>query len=241
VASVAAVPVPSRAAVPSASPSPIAAAPAEAPLPVVETDRVLDEYFESLNAAFDSVGPGVPPAALVDAPPAAPVTKAARRRGDSLDEYFNRLSSAFEQAKPADPPHTLPDGFDDFHEERRVPTVDALVGGSRAQDAGSTNGSANGHATGHSNGAAPGHNGHERARNPIVDALEAMLGRPEPTPSQPSLPGLPDLHMNGNGTDSSDENLADAVTERVLERLLPEITATVQRLVQEEVDRLHQH
>jgi hypothetical protein len=32
--------------------------------------------------------------------------------------------------------------------------------------------------------------------------------------------------------------LPTAVTERVLERLLPEITATVQRLVQEEVDRI---
>jgi len=49
------------------------------------------------------------------------------------------------------------------------------------------------------------------------------------------------VHTNGNGATPAAGNLADAVTERVLERLLPEITATVQRLVQEEVDRIRQH
>jgi hypothetical protein len=29
----------------------------------LETDLALDEYFESLNAAFESVGPAIPPAA----------------------------------------------------------------------------------------------------------------------------------------------------------------------------------
>jgi len=233
VPSVAAVPV--QPPVPAPSSSPVAAAvPAEEPVP--ETDLVLDEYFESLNAAFDSVGPAISPASLVDTPPAPPTTDAPRRRGDSLDEYFDRLSTAFEQAKPAEAPHALPDGFDDLLEARRVPTVEALVGGSKAPDDRSTNGQANGAVPVHN-----GHNGHERARNPIVDALEAMLGRPEPALSQPSLPGLPEFNTNGDGADASGETLADAVTERVLERLVPEITATVQRLVQEEVDRLQRH
>jgi hypothetical protein len=69
-----------------------------------------------------------------------------------------------------------------------------------------------------------------------------MLGVPEPMLSQPTLPGLPEP-ANGNGASLNGANgdLAAAVTERVLDRLLPEITATVQRLVREEVDRLRQH
>jgi CheY-like chemotaxis protein len=213
------------------SPSPVAvAAPAEEAAAAIETDLALDEYFESLNSAFESVGPTIPPAVPVDAP--LPVVDAPRRRGDSLDEYFDRLSTAFGQAKPADAPHTLPDGFDEVLEERRVPTLDVLVATHKAPDHG------NGNGNGHVNGAAAPLNGHERSRNPIVDALEAMLGRPEPVLSQPTLPGLPDAYAVGNG---AAPDLADAVTERVLERLLPEITATVQRLVQEEVDRLRQH
>src|SRR6185503_9547583 len=44
------------------APSPVAVAastpvPAAEPTPAVETDLALDEYFESLNAAFESVGP----------------------------------------------------------------------------------------------------------------------------------------------------------------------------------------
>jgi hypothetical protein len=169
------------------------------------------------------VGPAIPSAAAVTLEAAPSVVNAPRRRGDSLDEYFDRLSNAFEQAKPADAPPTPPRGLDDLLEERRVPTVDALVG------------SPNGHV----NGSAGALNGHEKPRNPIVDALEALLG-PDPVLSQPTLPGLPEVHANGNPASTSSENLADAVTERVLERLLPEITATVQRLVQEEVDRIRQ-
>jgi len=216
------------------SPAPLAAvAPAEEPAPVLESDLALDEYFESLNAAFESVGPAIPPAApaTVEAPPS--IVSAPRRRGDSLDEYFDRLSTAFEQAKPADVPPTPHDPFDDLIEERRVPTVEALVGGPKATDVAIPNG--------HVNGSAPALNGHERSRNPIVDALEAMLGRPEPVLSQPTLPGLPEVHTNGNGASPAAGDLADTVTERVLERLLPEITATVQRLVQEEVDRIRHH
>ena len=216
------------------APAPLAAVPpAEERGAILESDLVLDEYFESLNAAFESVGPAVSPAAPVTLDVTMPVVGAPRRRGDSLDEYFDRLSTAFEQAKPADVPPAPPDAFDDLLEERRVPTVEALVGSHKASD--------NGASSGHVNGSAAPLNGHERLRNPIVDALEAMLGRPEPVLSQPTLPGLPEVHTNGNGASPAAGDLADTVTERVLERLLPEITATVQRLVQEEVDRLKQH
>jgi CheY-like chemotaxis protein len=238
------VPRPVERLAPRSEPQPVAApvavaasapAPAAEPAPAIETDLALDEYFESLNAAFESVGPATPvrgPASSDSGDQSLPIDMPRRRSGDSLDEYFDRLSNAFEQAKPADAPHTLPDSFDDLVEERRVPTVDALVG-HKATDHGTGNG--------HVNGTAAALNGHEAVRNPIVDALEAMLGRPEPVLSQPTLPGLPELpevHTNGNGGAPVRESLADAVTERVLERLLPEITATVQRLVQEEVDRL---
>ena len=219
-------------------PEPVAsAAPPETPVPapaaaaVLETDLALDEYFESLNAAFDSVGSGAPPAAVVEDAPVR-IAEPPRRRGDSLDDYFDRLSTAFEHARPADAPHTLPDSFADFIEERHVPTVEALVGSSKPSDNG-VNG-----VKGHVNGNATALNGHDRPRNPIVDALEAMLGHPEPLLSQPTLPGLPDVHGNGNGAAPAGDGLADVVTERVLERLLPEITATVRRLVQEEVDRI---
>jgi CheY-like chemotaxis protein len=210
------------AAAPEPEPAPAKATP---PAAAFESDAALDEYFESLNAAFDSVGPAIPPATLVDTPPAS---DAPRRRGDSLDDYFDRLSNAFEQSKPADVPQTLPDGFDEPLEERRVPTLDALVSSPKVSE--------NGHA------APSGLNGH--TRNPIVEALEAMLGHPEPLPLQPTLPGLPEAYVNGtghgalNGANVSGDGLADAITERVLERLVPEITATVQRLVREEIDRI---
>ena len=227
-------PEPQPVAPPAPAPAPLAAAaPAEERGAVLESDLALDEYFESLNAAFESVGPAVSPAAPMTLDVPMPVVGAPRRRGDSLDEYFDRLSTAFEQAKPADVPPTPADAFDDLLEERRVPTVEALVGSHKGSDIAG--------ATGHVNGSATALNGHDRVRNPIVDALEAMLGRPEPALSQPTLPGLPEVHANGNGASRAPEDLADAVTERVLERLLPEITATVQRLVQEEVDRIRQH
>jgi len=219
--------------------TPVAAAPAQpaqpAPVkptaPVLDSDAALDEYFESLNAAFESVGPAIPPATLVDTPPAQTGDAPNRRRGDSLDDYFDRLSNAFEHAKPADAPHTLPDVFEELIEERRVPTVEALVGTAKISENG----------TSHVNGTATGVNGHERPRNPIVDALEAMLGHPAPVPTQQTLPGLPEGYANGNGASAPDGDLEDAVTERVLERLVPEITATVQRLVREEVERLQRH
>jgi CheY-like chemotaxis protein len=225
----------------SPRPEPLTPVAAEAPIPetpqVLESDSLLDEYFESLNAAFESVGPAPSPATLVDTAP--PVVDAPRRRGDSLDDYFDRLSNAFEQTKPTDARQSVHDSFEEFIEERRVPTVDALVGAPKPLE----NLQDNGHGNGNGHGSANGLNGH--ARNPIVDALEAMLGVPEPMLSQPTLPGLPEPQgrANGNGAslNGANGNLADAVTERVLDRLLPEITATVQRLVREEVDRLRQN
>lgn len=106
-----------------------------------------------------------------------------------------------------------------------MPTLDSLVGGPHA---------------------APKMNGHHEAlpRNPIVEALEAMLAAPgaaPAVPAQPTLPGRPDAPARPAGSGSQRSDLADAVTERVLERLVPEITATVQRLVQEEVDRIRRH
>jgi hypothetical protein len=184
---------------------------------IVESDAALDEYFESLNAAFESVEPAGPPATTAD----TPAVEASRRRGDSLDDYFDRLSNAFEQGKPAEVPHPPADAFDEAIDERRVPTVDAVVAGPTP---------VNGHST------PSGLNGH--ARNPIVEALEALLGHPEPQPLQQMLPGLPETHGTGNGASAPHSDLADSITERVLERLVPEITATVQRLVHEEIDRL---
>jgi len=209
----------------------MAIAPAAAAPPAEQTDAALDEYFESLNAAFDSVDPGTPAVTIVDTPvaePAAPTTVSHvshRRRGDSLDDYFNRLSTAFDHVRPADALDTPPDAFDEPIEEHRVPTVDAIVGTKPPER---VNG--NGHV-----------NGHGTFRNPIVDALEAMLGRPEPVLTQPTLPGLPEFSRDEEGPAATHEDLADTVTERVLDRLLPEITATVRRLVQEEVDRLQRH
>ena len=253
--SVAAVAV--QAAVAAAAPAaPMAAAPPPAvgTEPPFQGDPTLDEYFESLNSAFESVGHAAPAAAAASdrpvfetAPPppasgpdrsirASAPPGAGRRRGDSLNDYFDRLSTAFDHAKPTGTPHQLPDGFDELLEEPRVGTVDALVGAQRAPDG-------DGHANGNGSHAAPHRvNGHGDAapRNPIVEALEALLRSPDDaagSPSQPTLPGLADGAVRANDAPGRGE-LADAITERVLERLLPEITATVQRLVQEEVDRI---
>jgi CheY-like chemotaxis protein len=166
---------------------------------IVESDAALDEYFESLNAAFDSVGPAAAPVAAADAPEAPP-TDAPRRRGDSLDDYFDRLSSAFEQSRPADEPKAGAESADDASDDSRVPTVDALVSSPKVSV------KVNGH------GPRPDLNGH--ARNPIVEALEAMLGHPEALPQQQMLPGLPETHTNGDGASASaaPSNLADCVT-----------------------------
>jgi len=231
-----------------------AAAPADDPVvsPVVgdssfETDLALDEYFESLNSAFESVVPVRTPNAIETASPVAPPTAARdaavepaavvlaerhRRRGDLLDDYFDRLSTAFEPARPAGATDPLPETFDELLDDPQVPTIEALVG--VASGAESTGQTAHGRATvtvaratGHTDG----------ARNPIVAALEAMLRVEEPAPAaQPTLPGLPSLDSSTEPAARSD--LAEAVARRVLERLVPEITATVQRLVREEVDRV---
>jgi hypothetical protein len=249
-------------AAPASMPAPSPVAVAAAPEPPAETsafdgDLSLDEYFESLNAAFDSVGhppersiPPVIDVAPVFTPPAPPpdVTASrtvpdgrapghARRRGDSLDEYFDRLSTAFEQAKPADAARPLPDGFDELLDEPGVATtVDALVGVRAGHDTkgGGTRHGANG--TPHPGARVNGH-GHteSHSRNPIVAALEALLAEESPASDaavQPLLPGLPEFPV-----ETPRSELADAVTQRVLERLLPEITATVQRVVREEVER----
>jgi CheY-like chemotaxis protein len=215
---------PAPAAPPVQTPSP---APMPAMFSTEQTDAALDEYFESLNAAFDSVDAGAPAATIVNAPavdPAPPATQQ-RRRGDSLDDYFDRLSTAFDQVRPPDTLDTPPDAFDEPIEERHVPTVAAIVGMKVPEK---MNG--NGHV-----------NGHGAPRNPIVDALEAMLGRPASVLTQPTLPGLPEFSRDEEGPPATHEDLADTVTERVLDRLLPEITATVRRLVQEEVDRLQRN
>src|SRR5687768_2288466 len=100
---------------PAAPASPPTAAPIQESATVLESDTALDEYFESLNAAFESVGPAIPPASVVGTAPAhtfegsaasdngsphaASPPDAPRRRGDSLDDYFDRLSNAFEHTK----------------------------------------------------------------------------------------------------------------------------------------------
>lgn len=218
------------------------AAPGIAPPSVLQTDLALDDYFDSLNLAFESVGQaGTPSIAEIAEPPIFEVLRPApvdppdrsngataphplRRRGDALDDCFDRLSTAFEQAKETSAPHPFDEGFDELVDDRRVPTLDSLVGGPHA---------------------APKMNGHHEApRNPIVEALEAMLAAPgaaPAVPAQPTLPGRPDAPARPAGSGSQRSDLADAVTERVLERLVPEITATVQRLVQEEVDRIRRH
>jgi CheY-like chemotaxis protein len=256
------------------------------PHPVAVTaggeDLLLDDYFESLNAAFASVGraqasgaasPAADTLASVAAAvddihddateehdgldPAGPTSaeRAPRRRGDALDEYFDRLSNAFEQVKPAGASHEAPNGLDEVDRDH-VPTVEALMG--RAHEAG--NGAGNGNGTGH---------GHPRSpswrtdaaealdrrdgppRNPIVDALEALLAAPvapapappvpASMPTQPTLPGLPDIFAADLLDVPERPDLADEVAQRVLERLVPEITAAVQRVVHEEVERIKRH
>ena len=237
----------------AAAPAPVLSAPSSAvePAPVFQSDLALDDYFESLNSAFDSVGHAPPPPVAVaetpafDAAPRAPHvepvertngTTPGRRRGDSLDDYFDRLSTAFEQAKPAGTAHQLLDGFDELLEESRVPTVDALVG---ARPMAETNGNG---ASSHT--ATPPINGHANtSRNPIVEALQAMLAAPDAAPlgAASPAPGLPEGPSRSHGAAPAGGELADAITQRVLERLVPEITATVQRLVQEEVERFRRH
>jgi hypothetical protein len=250
---------------PAVSASPVAAAPPPAVPPpvtpqtgeplVFEGGSELDDYFESLNTAFESVDhaavpssaapvpafdiappPPPPPPRIVDEPDAetnghAGVVHAGRRRGDHLDEYFSRLSTAIEQAKPAASTPPPRDGFDELLEQSRVPTVDALVG----DPAGAS-------VNGGPQAGAPRANGGAEAppRNPIVEALEAMLAAPDApasTPAQPALPGLPDALARTNG-DAPPSDLTETITQRVLERLVPEITAAVQRLVQDEVERV---
>ena len=241
----------------AAPPMPAAPPPAVETEPPFQSDPTLDEYFESLNSAFESVGHAAPAAAVASdrpvfeaapAPPAAGPDRASRanapagagrRRGDSLDDYFDRLSTAFEHVKPTGTPHQLPDGFDELLEEPRVPGVDAHVGTQKPADG-------NGHSNGNGAQAAPHRvNGHGSAspRNPIVEALEALLRSSDDAvgvPSQPTLPGLADVGIGTSGAPVRGE-LADAITERVLGRLVPEITATVQRLVHEEVGRIRKH
>ncbi len=167
---------------------PIAAAPA-----AEQTDAALDEYFESLNAAFDSVDPGTPAVTIVNAPAVeqgTPTVVSHRRRGDSLDDYFDRLQHGV-RSRPA--------GRDAGHAAgcvgRGPPKNSACPRSMRS--------SARRHPTGRT--ATVSMNGHGAYRNPIVDALEAMLGRPEPVLTQPSLPGLPEFSRDEEGPAATHE------------------------------------
>jgi CheY-like chemotaxis protein len=222
-----------------------ASPPGIAPPSVPQTDLALDDYFDSLNSAFESVGqagtPSIAEIAEIAEPPIFEVMRPApvdspdrsdgaatphplRRRGDALDDCFDRLSTAFEQAK---------------ERARRTRSTRGSTnwwtrGGCRR----STRSSA-------VRTAAPTMNGHHEAR-PQPDRRGAR-GHARRARRRPGGAGAAHAAWHARRAGAAHRqralrsDLADAVTERVLERLVPEITATVQRLVQEEVDRIRRH
>jgi CheY-like chemotaxis protein len=226
-------------AVVAAAPSPALTAEAEA--------QSLDDLFESLNQALSEPAPTEPtstepaPVPAVEPEPeplvleapapfeslAAPMTNGTTT---TLDDYFDRLSAAFEQSVPpaSRPVPQMPERLEDLapasgrqpataQRADELPAQEWLAPAATAVAFDRRGGEA----------------------NPILEAVTALMSygtEPEApraaatawTPTPPSAPIAPP---------APSQAMADAIAERVLARLVPEVAESLRRLVQQELER----
>ncbi len=165
-------------------------------------------------------------------PPVAfePLTAAPTSNGATLDDYFDRLSVAFEQASvPAPRPfQSLPDRLEDLAPP--VPPTPAAApprADAPAQEwlspAGNT----------------LRFDRRSETANPILEAVTALMAQGAEIGSAHTVPSAqsdaPSMVQPPSAAPS--QAIVDAITERVLARLAPEVAETLRRLVVQEIAR----
>lgn len=225
-------------------------------------DSSLDDYFEKLNAVFEDVRQPAPDSGPVPTPRAQTSPAA-----DSLDGYFDRLSAAFaDLAKPLrrDAP---PASFDEVLTEQPVPIVEASVGepveAQAAAPLETTFGAAAaGDVThpsqppdttslptfatlaldgGDARAFQPGRGALDERAAPDadLDGIAAVLSALLAERSKPIESGLlPASRIDDSSEQSAHEALVEEITRRVLDRLVPEVTASLRRFVADELERM---
>jgi CheY-like chemotaxis protein len=195
----------------------------------------LDDLFESLNqASYESAttDPATPsegepaPTAfgrepLVVGPPVAFEPMAAPpSNGATLDDYFDRLSAAFAQASApgARPFQPVPERLDDLAPAAVPPRSDE-------------EGTAEQWLAPAGTPLSPGRRMDDA--NPILEAVTALMAEAAENGSAKTAPaGWPQT-----GPQAAWQEGADAVAERVLARLVPEVAERLRQLVQQEIAR----
>ena len=212
-----------------------------------EPVQSLDDLFESLNQALFEpapAGPAVPPAPepspleeafepeplIVEAPVAFQSLATTASNGATMDDYFDRLSAAFEQAGApiARPFQPMPDGVDEPAPPARQATP-----------------------------ASPAHPAEEWPAeewlspaatlpferrgddiNPILEAVTALMTHgSENGSATDEPPAWPEAAAASQPARAVSQTTVDAVAERVLARLVPEVAERLRELVREELAR----
>jgi CheY-like chemotaxis protein len=232
-----------------AEPATVPAA-ADAPSVKSEPTRSLDELFESLNQALNSTAaapapgpiasepvPAVEPQSDVEPEPFvldAPIEfepLAASGNGSTLDDYFDRLTAAFQQTSAPSPrPQPVAARLEEpltAGPSARVPTPQPADEWPAQEWL--------------SPGGAP--IPFERRSgdtNPILEAVTALLSPEADARTVASKPLWRDAPPGSTPPvipPSPSEAMVEAVTQRVLARLVPEISESLRRLVRHEVAR----
>jgi CheY-like chemotaxis protein len=156
---------------------------------------------------------------------AAPMTNGTT----TLDDYFDRLSAAFEQSAPpaSRPVPTIPDRLEDLS-PLPEPRPAAPERGDEwpAQEWLSPAGAA----------IAFDRRGGEA--NPILEAVTALMSYGnEPAPQQTAPPAWAEPPSPAPIKPAPSQAMVDAVAERVLARLVPEVAESLRRLVEQEIAR----
>ena len=158
--------------------------------------------------------------------------------GATLDDYFDRLSAAFEEvgAPPARPFQPMPERLEDLAPmpPPRPPTVAPALPADEwpAQEWLSPRGTM----------LSFDRRGDEV--NPILEAVTALMaegtedsengsGTAAAAPAWPEPPAAPPPEPPA----ATQQAIVDAITERVMARLVPEVAATLRRLVEQEIAR----
>jgi hypothetical protein len=156
----------------------------------------------------------------------------------TLDDYFDRLSAAFSHTRPVDRSEALPDPIEDFG--NAVTTGPPAASHEWLGHAGEPQG-LQAFEAGEGDG------------NPILGAVSTLMARAQshhdtdgashadhPGAHPAGLNGTyapPVHHGSGAAHPTASPELVDIVTERVLARLVPELTESLRRLVQQEIAR----
>lgn len=256
--------VPQTATPPAPEPVPVILEPDLVAVPAAEATvseeaepvQSLDDLFESLNQALHEPAKAAPsepepepqpqleaefesepqpqletefePEPFVLEPPIAFEPLTPPSNGATLDQYFDRLSAAFEQASAPSPRQfqPMPERLEDL--APAAPSVAPPPANEWPAQEWLSPG-----------GATLSFDRRGDEVNPILEAVTALMASGADSgsakaaaPAWPEPPAAPPPELP-----AASQAMVDAVTERVLARLVPEVTERLQRLVQQEIAR----